>query len=516
MTRQWIGLRPLLGIVFLLTVAAAHNAHAQWPGGVPDLPFNAVVNAERAQLRADPGMSMYVVGTFAKGTRLRVVDVNRNWCQVVPPPGVYSYVAKSAITRGQGKEGTVSADDIVVYVAAENGGPRVSQKVHRQLFKGAKVIIQAEEGSYYRIIPPDGSYVWVPASEVTPEESATTTTNNGGGSDDNSPIEIFLDGRTITIGDRQMRIADLAGVLTEYGTKHPDRPVVLHQGENISDEVFNAWLKSAQDAGLTNVTKGTGRETTTTNRTNNATGSNTGTSTDTNTTTTTTDTGTTVTDSSQRSSTSQALEEAEKKFLAMVDKPLEEQPLDELMGIYQELQASEFLSRRGKQIVELRLFLLRRNKLALAAIEQVDEAKRRIDTERPAPPDFTPGELPVHHNIKGRLVASAIYNGTSLPRLYRLTDDTGATTIAYVRSGDVSEPSRMLGAQVGIVGKVMMDTRLKVRVAEIERIDVLLPAGSGQPQQPAPSAQPDGSAPDGASEPFPPPVEPKPAEVIED
>ncbi len=530
MKRQGIGMGPVLGAAFTMAVLlAGEAAQAQWAGGTPELPFNALVSVDQAQLRAEPGESSYVVGTFPRGQRLRVVDVSRGWCQVVPPPGVYSYVSKSAITRGQGKEGTVSVDDIVVYVAAQNGGPQVSQKVHRKLFKGAKVIIQGEEGDKYRIIPPDGSYVWVPADQVAPEQAGGESTGGESDRQASTPIEITLQRRALLVDGRQMPVRDLTRdltrVLQDIVDRDADRSVVIRGGEGISDVVVSEWVKSARGLGLTNVSAGPaagGTEDTSANTSGNGSNDADNQSTDANTgsddtTNSATDNNNSAATTSQDTSDAERkLEAAEKRFLAMIDKPLEEQPIDQMLETYQELKADESLGRRGKQIVELRLFQLGRSKMALDAIRDLEQASSRLEKEQTPTPDFEPGLLPVFYNLKGTLVASAVYNGTSLPRLFRLTADDGVTTIAYVRAADVADPAKMLGARVGIVGKVVMDEQLKVQLAQVERIDVLTPAGSDEPQQPASSTESDDATTPVDDESVPAPVQPKPAEVIED
>jgi hypothetical protein len=91
----------------------------------------------------------------------------------------------------------------------------------------------------------------------------------------------------------------------------------------------------------------------------------------------------------------------------------------------------------------------------------------------------------------GLLVASAVYNGEGLPRLYRLIDASSRRTLAYIRPSAEVDAAAALGRVVGIAGPATLDAAIKSRIIEPIRIDVLnQPAQAGQGAQVAPPAQP--------------------------
>ena len=92
-------------IVALVVLAAAGLAVAQ------DVPFEGVVVQDDVQVRCGAGMRYYVVGTVAKGARVRVEEVFYGWNKIVPPQDVYSYISKAYVdAKGDGKLGQVTAD----------------------------------------------------------------------------------------------------------------------------------------------------------------------------------------------------------------------------------------------------------------------------------------------------------------------------------------------------------------------------------------------------------------------
>ena len=66
-----------------------------------------------------------------------------------------------------------------------------------------------------------------------------------------------------------------------------------------------------------------------------------------------------------------------------------------------------------------------------------------------------------------------MYDGVNLPRMFRLVDPQGNRTIAYVEPGGLVQPQRMLGELVGVVGEANLDPALKMRIIDVERMDML-------------------------------------------
>jgi len=75
----------------------------------------------------------------------------------------------------------------------------------------------------------------------------------------------------------------------------------------------------------------------------------------------------------------------------------------------------------------------------------------------------------------GRVGASTIYDGTSLPKLFRLQDPATGRTIAYLKpDGDYALANR-IDIIVGIVGDKVYDESLRLNIITPRRIDALSP-----------------------------------------
>jgi len=73
----------------------------------------------------------------------------------------------------------------------------------------------------------------------------------------------------------------------------------------------------------------------------------------------------------------------------------------------------------------------------------------------------------------GVLNASLIYDGTTLPLLFRLQDPSTGQTVAYVIPGDGFQLSTMLGTLLGIKGEKSYDDALKLDTLNPKTIDFL-------------------------------------------
>jgi hypothetical protein len=178
-----------------------------------------------------------------------------------------------------------------------------------------------------------------------------------------------------------------------------------------------------------------------------------------------------------------ALEERTKAALAL---PLEDQPLDDLLAGYQALsRANPPLSRSQQRIVAYRIAQLKRNADLADAIRQLQAARTRVETPATQPAG-TPAARPplVDYDAVGRVQASPVYDGTRLPRLFRLVEPTTGHTVAYIQPGGQLNPAAYLGRFVGVKGDLAMDGQLKLPLMTIRSLDVLEPSPATAPESP--------------------------------
>lgn len=147
----------------LVTPAIAQNTKHEFP-------FPAAVIEDIALVRSGAGVSHYVVKKLKKGQIVTVDAKIFQWYKIVPPQGVHSYVSKAFVdAKGNGKIGVVNKTPCQTYTASLTGVGDSYRPAYK-LLKGDTVQIVTAEGGYYKIIPPKGTYVYIPVVKVKPAE----------------------------------------------------------------------------------------------------------------------------------------------------------------------------------------------------------------------------------------------------------------------------------------------------------------------------------------------------------
>ena len=143
-------------------VLSATFSPAAFGQGVPFIGF--VVN--KVDIRCGAGTKHYVCGYLQAGSLVRVEQVILGWYKILSPVDTYNFIAKAFVdARGDGSDGVVNQNrSPVKAVNLENKGN--SYRTLVSLVKNMRVKIHGEYGSYYMILPPSGSYVYVPASTI--------------------------------------------------------------------------------------------------------------------------------------------------------------------------------------------------------------------------------------------------------------------------------------------------------------------------------------------------------------
>ncbi len=138
-----------------------------------DLPYRAVVALDRVPVRSGAGRMYYEVGTLNEGDVVTVEDELFGWYKIRVPEGVYSFVERKNVdASGDGSTGTVNTPRTQVYAAHATKGPADSYRSQADLDEDDKVKIVGEVGNVYRIVPPDDVYVFLPPASVTPQADA--------------------------------------------------------------------------------------------------------------------------------------------------------------------------------------------------------------------------------------------------------------------------------------------------------------------------------------------------------
>jgi FtsZ-interacting cell division protein YlmF len=102
---------------------------------------------------------------------VKVVSERFGWSRVVPPAGSFSWISTQfvLVAPDDATVGTVTGDNVRVWVGANNLRPMYSTTWLLKLNKGEKVkLLGEEQDKYYKIVPPTGAYRWVSTQFTKP------------------------------------------------------------------------------------------------------------------------------------------------------------------------------------------------------------------------------------------------------------------------------------------------------------------------------------------------------------
>ncbi|MEE9211136.1 MAG: hypothetical protein V3U29_00610 [Phycisphaeraceae bacterium] len=394
-----------------------------------DVPYTGVVTEPMVLVRPFTGKTFYPVGQLNQGDLVQVDEVTFGWYKIVPPAGIYSYISRAFVdAHGDGKTGSVNKDAAEV-TAAGLEGPGKSYRLQLKLFAGDTVQIIGEEDSFYKIVPPQGAFVYLPPGSI---RRATPAEFKGTRFEDESEADLAAPPKPEPLPEVKLEPMPVRETVvrreSEPGTpSEADPHVQLFEPRPAETPIDDSMPKAV----------------------------------------------------------STAVQSLEQQMAAAMNLPLEQQPIERILDAYETASRAPDLPAVDRQIVAARIAQLKRNRMLAAAVIEANKLQQQIKQSQAK--DYRPGPtVSRHYDAVGRLLASRVYNGQTLPRLFRLVEPAGGRTIAYIYPGAVREPARHVGMIVGVVGKGGYDPALKLKLIEAKQIDVLEPTGA-EPATPAPT-----------------------------
>src|SRR5436305_8500066 len=129
-------------------------------------PWLGVVNASAVYVRSAAREDAYPVMKLDKGTQLKVVGLKFKWLKILPPDGSFAYVPKAYVERrGTGNVGRATRE-IIAKVGSSLNPMKINPMA--KVDQGQDVQILGEQDEYYRIAPPEGSYLYINQQFVDP------------------------------------------------------------------------------------------------------------------------------------------------------------------------------------------------------------------------------------------------------------------------------------------------------------------------------------------------------------
>src|SRR3989339_603582 len=152
--------------------SAASNAE---PNAAISFPYTAVITEDNVNIRSGAGTNYYVCGQLNKGDMVKVVTQKYSWSQIVPPQGGFAWISKQYVAPDPQNQGIgiVTGDAVRVYSGSDFLKPIHSTTSPIKLDKGQRVKLLGEpQDDYYKIVPPEGAYVWISTEFTRPVSEA--------------------------------------------------------------------------------------------------------------------------------------------------------------------------------------------------------------------------------------------------------------------------------------------------------------------------------------------------------
>ena len=437
-----------LGLAFASSSALAPNTAAAQQEDDQALPevenaryqfIGKVTNT--TYVRSGPSKNFYATAKLEKGAEVTVVGIKYQWLKIVPPPGSFSLVPKVYVNRrGDGKIARVTNTLNVRAGSSENA---MKSTIQTKLEPGQDVEIIDEQDEYYKIVPPEGAYLFVQMHDVQP----------------------------IRRTDQPGQIVSNDGQAAEPQPQRPqDVPAGPEAGETAAeapsddaaaaptDEVATLNLQPEQaDPALAGPDTQPADDTTATADAGEAPATTT---------------------KPARVNVAEEFRRLESEFEAASKQSVADQPIEQLTEGYTKLVEAGGLRGSMKRIADARLQALQiradaREQL-LAFRKGQEEMRRRHEELKVEQQEIderiaqTRVEL---YTAVGTLRVSSIQQGDTV--LYRLVDPGTNRTLVYIRSND-PKYAGLLNQFVGVRGDLTNDARLKMKIItpkEAEPVD---------------------------------------------
>jgi hypothetical protein len=383
--------------------------------------FIGEINTNGIPVRSGPSNNFYSTMKLDKNQLVTVVGMKYDWLKIVPPKGSFSYVPQAYVTR-RGEGGKMGRVTSPLNVRAGSSVNAMKTTVQTKLEEGKDVEIIEAQDEYYKIVPPEGAFLYVHKQYVTPKEKIP-----------------------------------LKGELAENNAKKPEPVPQPPTGDNekpIGDDGPPPVADAGKKTGETDVPD--------------TQPSNPGTE------------GPTTAPAVAAVDRTKVIEEFRKleaDFEAASKQSLVEQPLERLTEGYTKLSQSSAITGTYKQIVDAKLWALkarteardqlgdfRKNQEAAASRERDLKTEQKEIEER-----LAQSKVAIYTAV-GTLRVSSIQQGQTM--LYRLTDPATGRTVVYIRSND-PKYAGMLNQFVGVTGDLTNDERLRMKIITPQKAEAV-------------------------------------------
>lgn len=381
---------------------AVENANFQFKGKIKSTVF----------VRSGPSNNFYPTMKLDKGAEVTVVGIKYDWLKIAPPPGSFSYVPRAYVERrGDGKIGRVTNTLNVRAGSSEN---QIKTTVQTKLVEGQDVTIIGEQDEYFKIVPPEGAYLFVHQQYVQPEGKGKKARPEPKAPEAAPPIaDAGSEPATGDAGDTATGADDDA-----EGAPEGEQPVTTADPSPETRPVGEATADAAPAKPAA-------------------------------------------------AAAAEQFRKLEADYAAASKQPVVDQPLEQLIEGYTALTTEGALTGNMKRIAQARLLALGMRADAREKLQafrkgkaEMEERKRELEIEKLEIDERIAQTQVTLYSAVGVLRVSSLQQGPTT--LYRLTDPGTGRTVVYLRSNDPKLPA-LLNQFVGVRGDVTTEPRLKMR-----------------------------------------------------
>lgn len=407
--RSLIASTLVLALIACVVPAMAQDAAQGQPEVVnAKYEFEGVINAPSVYVRSGPSENYYPTVKLEKGSPVTVVGMQFDWLKIKPPEGSFCYVAKLYVEkRGDGTTGRVTRADINVRAGSNLNAMKTT--VLAKLNEGDEVQIIGEQEEYFKIKPPADCYLYVNKQFVDQVRAiapmaASAAPTVGSGSTGASPTP--AGGGDATANPIAVAPATQGAVADNGGAT----PTGIATTQPLATAATQPDL-AAQAQGR--------------------------------------------------------FDDLEARYSAESIKPVDQQPIDEMLTEYSSLVQDGRLPDSLMEIAQLRVRVLKVRADAKAQLVALHDSEAEAQKRRMA---LQAEDEEIQTRIKNTTIKTYTAIGTlqpsslqvGSPTLYRLTDPATGRTVIYIRTADAKIGS-LVGQFIGVRGTIANDPQTGLR-----------------------------------------------------
>ena len=417
--------------MFWMAVGVLCSATLVLGASEKSFPFEGAVSANNVYVRSGPDINYYQTTRMMRDQKVQVVGEEFGWYKIVPPEGSYSVVSKDYVEKGEGNKGAITGDRVSIRA----GSPLSDRKTSVQMpaGKGMQVTILGEDGDWYKIVPPQGAYLWINAQYVKPVSGKPVVSEKAPVEKEPAKTPAAVTEKTETgpaesaeVGDEELP-KELAAVTTRP-TSRPSVPGAPKVTEEHRFVIKTTTTRPSPEA--------MGKFTT-------------------------------------------DLVTLDKQLLVELKKPVSQQKFDAMIAGFEAIAgqkdnkaAAEFAKNRLSWVKYLKAGQSGMTSLRTLKKEFAAEMSKEVPVMKG---DVEPNPAIYRYQGSGMLRPSLVFEGPLMPKRFRLFDPARGRTIAYVELAPNMEinVSQYVGRTVAVYGTSTFDAKLGFKVIQADAFKLL-------------------------------------------